>query len=125
MLSYLSRSGLFKGVALGTLRKSLPSFFLKKFRQNDYIYRAEEAESNIYFIMEGEVDIVRDLSGEEIRIVRLGEREFFGVENKDSGFDRTHSSSVVVSSCEAKVMCIDKRNFQLLCASCGSVEQNI
>lgn len=82
----------------------------KVFRDGETIVKQGEAGNCMYVIQEGEVEVIRDEDGEEVRLVVLGENDFFG---EVPFFERSDSSGIVRATVRTlgsvRVLTVDRR----------------
>jgi len=85
-----------------------PSALGKAYGDGEPIARQGEIGECMYVIQEGQVEVVREQDGAEVRLATLGEGDFFG---EMALFDRERRSATVRALGEARVLTVDKRTF--------------
>jgi CRP-like cAMP-binding protein len=85
-----------------------PSALGKTYGDGEPIARQGEIGECMYVIQQGQVEVVREQDGNEVRLATLGEGDFFG---EMALFDRERRSATVRALGEARVLTVDKRTF--------------
>ena len=80
----------------------------KVYQDGDVIVRQGEVGDCMYVIQEGQVEVVLEKDGEEVRLAVRGEGEFFG---EMAIFEREVRMATVRALGQARVLTIDKKNF--------------
>ncbi len=80
----------------------------KVYRKGDTIIRQGESGDCMYVIQLGQVEVVQEMDGEEIRLAELHEGDFFG---EMAIFEREVRSATVRSLGDSSVLTVDKKNF--------------
>lgn len=80
----------------------------KKYRDGEAIIRQGEPGDCMYVIQGGQVEVLLDKEGKEIRLAVLGEGDVFG---EMAIFDREVRSATVRALGEVRVLTVDKRTF--------------
>jgi CRP/FNR family cyclic AMP-dependent transcriptional regulator len=80
----------------------------KVFADGEEIVRQGDEGNCMYVIQAGEVDVVRDDGGGEVRLAVLGEGDVFG---EMALFDREARSATVRARGEARVLTLDRKTF--------------
>lgn len=80
----------------------------KVYQDGEIIVRQGEVGDCMYVIQEGQVEVVVEKDGEEVRLAVRGETEFFG---EMAIFEREVRMATVRALGQARVLTIDKKNF--------------
>ncbi len=80
----------------------------KVYQDGEVIVRQGEVGDCMYVIQEGQVEVVLEKDGEEVRLAVRGEGEFFG---EMAIFEREVRMATVRALGQARVLTIDKKNF--------------
>lgn len=80
----------------------------KLYEDGEIIVRQGEVGDCMYVIQEGQVEVIAEESGEEIRLAVRGEGEFFG---EMAIFDRDVRSATVRAMGQVRALTVDKKNF--------------
>jgi CRP-like cAMP-binding protein len=80
----------------------------KVYKDGEIIVRQGEVGDCMYVIQEGQVEVIAEESGEEIRLAVRGEGEFFG---EMAIFDRDVRSATVRAMGQVRALTVDKKNF--------------
>ncbi len=80
----------------------------KIYQDGEIIVRQGEVGNCMYVIQEGQVEIISENNGEEVRLAIRGEGEFFG---EMAIFERTVRSATVRALGQARILTIDKKKF--------------
>ena len=80
----------------------------KMYQDGEVIVRQGEVGDCMYVIQEGQVEVVTDKDGTEVRLAVLGEREFFG---EMAIFDREVRMATVRALGPVRVLTVDKKTF--------------
>jgi len=80
----------------------------KVYQDGEVIVRQEEVGDCMYVIQEGQVEVVLEKGGKEVRLAVRGEGEFFG---EMAIFEREVRMATVRALGQARVLTVDKRNF--------------
>ncbi len=80
----------------------------KVYRDGEVIVRQGETGKCMYVIQEGQVEVVAEHDGEEIRLRTLGNNDFFG---EMAIFERELRTATVRALGDTRVLTIDKKNF--------------
>jgi CRP-like cAMP-binding protein len=80
----------------------------KVYQDGEIIVRQGEVGDCMYVIQEGQVEVVLEKDGEEVRLAVRGEGEFFG---EMAIFEREVRMATVRALGQARVLTIDKKNF--------------
>ena len=78
------------------------------YQDGQVIVRQGEVGDCMYVIQEGQVEVVLEKDGEEVRLAVRGEGEFFG---EMAIFEREVRMATVRALGQARVLTIDKKNF--------------
>jgi CRP-like cAMP-binding protein len=78
------------------------------YQDSEVIVRQGEVGDCMYVIQEGQVEVVVEKGGEEMRLAVRGEREFFG---EMAIFEHEVRMATVRALGQARVLTVDKRNF--------------
>ena len=77
-----------------------------QYRDGDLIVRQGESGDCLYVVQEGEVEVLQERDGKEVRLAVLKESDFFG---EGSLFDRETRSATVRALGEVRVLTVDKK----------------
>ena len=80
----------------------------KIYQDGENIVRQGEIGDCMYVIQEGQVEVISESSGEEVRLAIRGAGEFFG---EMAIFERTVRSATVRALGPARILTIDKKKF--------------
>jgi CRP-like cAMP-binding protein len=80
----------------------------KVYQEGEVIVRQGEVGDCMYVIQEGQVEVMLEKDGEEVRLAVRGEGEFFG---EMAIFEREVRMATVRALGQARVLTIDKKNF--------------
>ncbi len=80
----------------------------KVYQDGEVIVRQGEVGDCMYVIQEGQVEVVLEMDGEEVRLALRGEGEFFG---EMAIFEHEVRMATVRALGQARVLTIDKKNF--------------
>ena len=80
----------------------------KVYQDGEVIVRQEEVGDCMYVIQEGQVEVVLEKGGKEVRLAVRGEGEFVG---EMAIFEREVRMATVRALGQARVLTIDKKNF--------------
>lgn len=80
----------------------------KLYQDGEVILRQGEAGDRMYVVQAGQVEVLQEKEGKEIRLTLLGEGEIFG---EMALFDREVRSATVRAVGEVMVLSVDKRTF--------------
>ena len=78
------------------------------YEEGDVIVRQGDEDGCMYVIQEGQVEVVLDRDGEEIRLAVLADGDFFG---EMAIFEQEVRSATVRAVSPARILTIDKKNF--------------
>ena len=80
----------------------------KIYQDGEDIVRQGEIGDCMYVIQEGQVEVISENNGEEVRLAIRGAGEFFG---EMAIFERTVRSATVRALGQARILTIDKKKF--------------
>jgi CRP-like cAMP-binding protein len=80
----------------------------RMYQDGEVIARQGEVGDCMYVIQEGQVEVVADQDGTEVRLAVLGEREFFG---EMAIFEREVRMATVRALGPVRVLTVDKKTF--------------
>ena len=80
----------------------------KVFKDGDVIIKQGDKGNCMYIIQEGDVEILRESNGKEIKIGNAGEGDFIG---EMAIFESEERSATVIAKGEVRVLTVDKKNF--------------
>lgn len=80
----------------------------KVYEEGEIIIRQGEVGNCIYIIQEGQVEVVSETGGHEVRLAVVGEGDFIG---EMALFDRDVRSATVRSLGQARVLTVDRKVF--------------
>ncbi len=76
------------------------------YRDREIIVRQEERGDYMYEILDGQVEVLQEKEGKEVRLAVLGKGDFFG---EMAIFEREARSATVRSLGEVRVLTVDKK----------------
>lgn len=80
----------------------------KLYRDGEVIVRQGQTGKCMYVIQDGQVEVIAERDGEEIRLRELGKNDFFG---EMAIFENEVRTATVRAVGETRVLTIDKKNF--------------
>jgi CRP/FNR family transcriptional regulator len=80
----------------------------KKYKDGEIIIRQGETGSCMYVIQQGEVEVVVDAKGQELKLRTLGPNDFFG---EMALFEEETRTATVRTKGTARILTIDKKSF--------------
>ncbi len=80
----------------------------KVYGDGEIIIRQGESGDSMYEIQDGEVEVIQEKDGREVRLAVLGRGDFFG---EMAIFEREVRSATVRAKGEVRALTIDKRTF--------------
>jgi CRP-like cAMP-binding protein len=80
----------------------------KVYGDGEIIIRQGESGDSMYEIQDGEVEVIQEKDGREVRLAVLGKGDFFG---EMAIFEREVRSATVRAKGKVRVLTIDKRTF--------------
>jgi CRP/FNR family transcriptional regulator len=80
----------------------------KVYQDGEVIIRQGEVGDCMYVIQEGQVEVIVEQDGEEVRLAVRGEGDFFG---EMAIFDHEVRSATIRASGQVRVLTVDRRNF--------------
>ena len=78
----------------------------KEFSDGDVIIRQGDTGDFMYEILDGQVDVLQERGGEEVRLARLKKGDFFG---EMAIFEREKRSATVRAHGQVRVLTVDKK----------------
>ena len=105
----LIESPLFRDMSTYQIKKSILLSQMHEFQKDDLIITQGEKTQNMYVVLSGEVDVVREDAGKELKIQTLGVGEVFGEVAFAGKIERTAS---VRANGPSEIMSIDSENIQ-------------
>lgn len=80
----------------------------KKYKDREIIVRQGETGSCMYVIQQGEVEVVADAKGGELKLRTLGPNDFFG---EMALFEEETRTATIRTKGSARILTIDKKSF--------------
>jgi hypothetical protein len=105
----LVESPLFRDMSTYQIKKSILLAQMHEFQKDDLIITQGEKTRNMYVVLSGEVDIVREDAGKELKIQTLGAGEVFGEVAFAGKIERTAS---VRATGPSEIMSMDSENIR-------------
>ena len=91
----LINSPLFKGMSVYQIKKAILLSQMHEFKDPETVIRQGEKTSNMYLVLSGKIDIVRDDGGKEIKIQTMNPGEVFGEVAFAGEIERTASARAI------------------------------
>ncbi len=83
-------------------------FLGKVYGDGEIIIRQGESGDSMYEIQDGQVEVIQEKDGQEVRLAMLGKGDFFG---EMAIFEREVRSATIRTKGEVRALTIDKRTF--------------
>ncbi len=108
IVKYLSENTVLKSIDMAEISTFISTGDIHFYNESDMILTENDPGNTIYFILKGNIDILKHEEGKEVYICTLGTGEFFG----EAGlFTHMKRSATVRASSEASILKIDRGNF--------------
>ena len=108
IVKYLRENTVLRSIDSAEIAKFLDTGGINFFNENDQILTEKDPGSTIYFVIDGNIDIIKNEEGKDVYICTLGTGEFFG----ETGLFKTiKRTATVKSSGESSILRIDRESF--------------
>ncbi len=108
IVKYLRENTVLRSIEAPEIGKFIDTGGINFYNENDHILTEDDAGNTIYFIINGNVDVIKSEEAKEVYICTLGTGEFFG----EAGlFTTMKRSATVRASSDTSILKIDRGNF--------------
>lgn len=80
----------------------------KEYKQGQTIFRQGDTGDCMYVIQQGQVDVIAEADGRELRLRTLGPNDFFG---EMAVFEKETRTATIRAKTAARVLTVDKKSF--------------
>ena len=108
IVKYLQEKTVLRSIESEEIAKFIDTGGIHFYNENEQILTENDSGSTIYFIINGNIDVVKQETGKEVYICTLGTGEFFG----EAGlFKSVKRSATIKASAESSILKIERENF--------------